>query len=276
MKLNKIRQCLIYALPEFFDTNGHVKDGGRDNVEEAIFQYVPINGGERALRKCTGRQLYWAIFAQYLAKCDYRNQPIKWYETLEINPEDENIDWEQMYKGYSSKLEADVAWRYMHGKVADLVFLRRSNRVLSDNCNVCQSRGNIQHVFFECRKLGQLHEKVKTIAEQIMPNNPYCLRRFTFGYDDSDKDDYRPKLLNYIVTLAKTCINSVNFRALHDENNAVQEEYLREFQIKLKGKILVEFNYYKLCNNLRGFEKKWLCGQILASYDQRRGLHFNI
>lgn len=185
----------------------------------------------------------------------------KWTETME--PDFMVRDrWRVLYKPPIEKRTADLQWRLIHRAIATNRHVAHLNPAVGGCCSFCSAEETIEHLFLQCLRLGGLLELLDSWFQGI--GEEFSHKVFIGGLKYKVLDRGKLCLLNYLIGTAKLAIWKTRKNKELKVGSTNVEMMLK---CMVKGRIKIEFSYYKLINDVERFLRIWGINEVLCVFD---------
>lgn len=235
----------LALIPDFGDNDGIFLD----NVEP-----VP-------LRRSGGHMFYRLCVKALNQKGLNQKVDTPWRSVLglgnEVKPE-----WRALYKPPLVKRVGDLQWRVLHGILAVNAFISVIRPEVSSNCPFCFERETVFHAFMNCPRLIVFFSVLERLFECF--NVTFSMKVFIFGFKYVKK--HRPvcQLLNFILGQAKMAI----YMSRKNKIECGQDQDIAAvFAALVKSRLLIDFHFYKVTENVQLFEDTWCLNGVLCSVE---------
>ena len=215
----------------------------------------------------TGKQLYHACVKVFNKKCLMNRVDTPWRTVLGLSP-DRTPEWRAFYKPPLVKRVGDLQWRILHGAVAVNSFVSILNPNVGQECPFCFQRETIFHAFSQCVRLRTLFLILQRLFSKFGAD--FSTEVFILGFRYTRRRQNECKLLNFILGQAKMAIY-VSRRNKVDQMPGDDVTVL--FPALVKARVLVDFRFYEMMQDLETFVDLWCCKQVLCTIIDNK-LHF--
>lgn len=206
-----------------------------------------------------GKQLYKVCVKFFNKKGLHKKVDTPWRDVLRLN---ENVrpEWRALYKPPLTKKTADIHWRVLHGIIAVNAFVSILNSESSQDCPFCSERETVFHCFTYCFRLKPLFEMLKAIFNCF--NEVFSVQTLICGFKYTRSRSGECQLLNFVLGKAKMAIYISRRNHVEQRNDS---DVVQVFKVMVKSRIIVDFRFYKVMNNLMKFESIWCYREALCS-----------
>lgn len=177
--------------------------------------------------------------------------------------------WRSLYKPPTEKRTADLQWRVVHWAIAINKHVAHFDPNVVKECVFCNAEETVDHVFLYCFRLRKnfqtLEDWFRKLGEVFSPAN------FIFGLKYVAAKKKTMSLINFIVGEAKLAIWLTRKRKIKGECSVDPE---LTFKALITARIRAEFAFYKITNNLMGFNGMWGIENFLCVVDEEEILIF--
>ena len=257
-ELSHIRQTLRDLFPKLFDKRGATTtpDEGTESFLHLNFPTPDIKINDiKSESNFPSKHLYTVFNNELNTLPDNPRTP--WHrDILQMNT---TIPWKNVYKSPISKKEGDVQYRLLHKILPSQEVLHYIDRSLPKTCGWCgpSEKGTLLHLFFHCPSIQPALNLLHRCITQLLPTMTltfetyWCLIHHSRGRPRENVD-----LANYLIVSFKA---SVYWLYVHSNF----KDCLHTWKYRIKSKIIIEYRYYQLQNNVPLFLKKWgLCNMF--------------
>lgn len=220
------------------------------------------------LSGASGKQLYNACVKVLNKKCLASRVDTPWRNVLKLSV---NVkpEWRALYKPPLPKKLGDLQWRILHGAIAVNTFVSVLNPTVGQECPFCYQRESVFHAFLQCTRLRPLFASLEQFFDHC--NEEFSAETFILGFRYVKRKQNVCRLINFILGEAKMAIYVTR-------RNRVEEipgtELSDVFPSLVKSRVLVDFRFFKLMNDLETFEARWCYKNALCSVLNEE-LHFS-
>ena len=259
-ELSYVHETLITDFPAFFCTNGlrHSDLPLRDLAARIISPFsVKVNDNTN-LFTMSSRILY-RLFNRSL-NCLSISPFTLWHEIGVLSPS-VPINWTENYRLPSSKRDGDIQYKLMHNVLPSLAVLHHINPDIPSHCGWCDERGTILHLFFFCESLQPTLNLLHRLLSCLLPNVKINFELYwTLVSHARGRRREAVRLSNFLITSLKS-----TFYWLYRTSRFINP--LPLWTLRVKNKIILDYEFYKLKNNLPAFNKRWSFNDSLFTID---------
>ena len=211
------------------------------------------------LSSVSGKQLYQACVKVFNKRVLNGKVDTPWRTVLRLG-QDIRPEWRSLYKPPLDKRVGDLQWRILHGAIAVNAFISVLNQEVDQECPFCPQRETIFHAFVQCIRLKPLFVVLEHLFNCF--NKVFTMETFIFGFRYVQRRQNECKLLNFILGQAKMAIY---LSRKNKVNNQSGDDALILFSALIKYRILIDFRFYKLMQDLESFESIWCIHRALCT-----------
>lgn len=208
---------------------------------------------------CSGKTLYKYCAVIFNKRMLNKKIDTPWRDFLQLN-ENTKPEWRALHKPPLTKKIGDLQWRILHGAVAVNAFISILNPEIDAECPFCTERETIFHAFVKCARLEFLFMVLENIF--LRCNETFTMVSFILGFKYVLKKRFVCQLLNFVLGQAKLAVYMSRKKKV--EQN-LRQNIVAMFSNMVKARILIDFAYYKLMDDLITFEGIWCYNQALCS-----------
>lgn len=169
-------------------------------------------------------------------------------------------EWRSLYKPPLLKKVADLQWRVLHTAVAVNSFISVLNPDVNHDCPFCTLRETVFHCFIDCCRLVPLFSMLEDLFKLF--GVVFSKQLFILGYRYSQKKREQCQLFNFILGRAKM---AVYMSRRNKVEGLTDDDAVFVFVKMLKSRLRIDFNYYRLMNDLGKFSIIWCHKDVLCS-----------
>ena len=171
------------------------------------------------------------------------------------------ITWTEIYRLPSSKRDGDIQYKLMHNAVPSLPVLHHLNSEISPLCVRCGERGTILHLFFFCKFLKPALDLLHHLISSLLPTVRVKFEHYwTLVSCARGRCREAVHLANYLIITLKSILYWLY-------RNSHSFDPLPPWKLRIKNRILLDYEFYKLQNNLDAFHKRWSHSDLLFSVE---------
>ena len=161
------------------------------------------------------------------------------------------LQWKNIYQLPTSKKEGDLQFRLFHNFLPSLAVLHPLNPDISSFCGWCGEKGSIHHLFITCPAIQPALNLLHSLLNRLLPS-------LQFNFDlywaliphAKGRNREAVRLANFLII---SCKNVIYF--LYRTSRFTDP--LTVWQHRLKHRILLEYTFFQLSNNINAFSNKW-------------------
>ncbi len=170
--------------------------------------------------------------------------------------------WRALYKPPIEKRTADLQWRIIHRAIATNRYVAHLNPAVGGECRFCMVEETVEHLFLRCSRLGSLFRLLNAWFRGF--GEEFSNEVFIGGLKYKVVDRGKVCLLNYLIGTAKLAMWKTR-KNKELELGSIDAEMMLKCMVK--GRIKMEFSYYKLINNVESFLEIWGINEVLCVTD---------
>lgn len=178
--------------------------------------------------------------------------------------------WRVFYKPPLIKNTGDLQWRNLHAAVAVNAFISVINPSVNGQCVFCGLRETVFRCFLDCVRLKSLFVLLSQVFLKF--GEKFTLNAFIFGTGYSQKQILTWQQISFVIGQAKLAIYISRKNTIE---NRPGQDIMPLFKAYVKSRIVVDFKYYKLINDLASFLMQWCYKNIFCAV-MEGGLSFSL
>ncbi|XP_041461539.1 uncharacterized protein LOC121412845 [Lytechinus variegatus] len=189
-----------------------------------------------------------------------RTQVTHWHEIGILSPST-LINWTEIYYYPSSKKDGDTQYKLLHNVLPSLAVLHHLNSDISSSCGWCGKKGTILHLFIECTSIQPALDLLHHLLSCLLPevNIDFDLY-WTLVPHARGRSREAVRLSNFlIVSLKSTLYWLYRTSRFFDP--------LPFWKFRIKNRVIIDYEFYKLQSNLALFLKTWSPNNVLFLLD---------
>jgi len=174
--------------------------------------------------------------------------------------------WQNIYGGIKENNICDLEYLCIHNVLTTNTVAYKAGTVDSPLCSFCkQENETILHLFTECPTIQELLSYVFKIIFKISTksSNIDIQQSIIFGFPDKS-DKYNWAIINYLLGLAKCCINTRRYIYI---NNKHTLQLIPYFKRKLEVKVQFDYERYQKWDDLIQFENLYANNNSIVRMD---------
>ena len=176
------------------------------------------------------------------------------------------VAWSEIYQVPASKKDGDVQFKLLYNVLPSLAVLHHMNPNISSSCGWCGERGTTLHLLFLCPliqpALGLLHH----LLSRLLPTAKLNFELYwTLIPRVRGRCRETVRLSNFLIISLKSTLYWL-YRTSHFVDP------LPIWTFRIKNKIILDFEFYKLQNNLCAFIKRWSQNNSIFFLDNNTNL----
>ena len=251
-ELSAAQECIINAFPNTFN-----KNGARRPPIEMITDFYSLHEPPPDIRlgDSVSPAAFHTKYVYSVINAEVNTLPPKprtpWHNNV-LQPEN-TIPWTNIYRLPVSKKEGDIQYRLIHKILPSQEVLHHLNPSLPKTCGWCgpQGKGDLLHLFFKCPHLQPALQLLHSLIRRTFPNLKLDFAIFWCLLHNKKGPKRRSiYLCNYFIISLKATV----YWLYINENF---KDILQTWKYRMKSKMYIEFNYYKLKNDVKSFIEKW-------------------
>lgn len=216
------------------------------------------------LQNSSGKQMY-KLLVKILNKDKLKGRAdTSWRVHLGLGSEVRPA-WRALYKPPLSKKVGDLQWRVLHGAVAVNSFISVLNPTVDERCPFCFKRETVFHCFLDCSRLNPLFEFLERMFGLF--GEIFSPQTFILGFNYCQKRRVKCELLNFILGQAKM---AVYISRREKVEQLVDCEPKTTLIRMIRTRVNIDFNFYRLMDDLETFENMWCYKTILCSLSKKQ------
>lgn len=238
------------------------------NLDGCTGPLLSRNPNTMLLSMVTGKQWYQACVKVFNKKSLESRVDTPWSAALKLNS-GVRPEWRALYKPPLAKRVCDLQWRILHGAVAVNAFVSVINRNVSQECPFCYQRETVFHAFTLCLRLEPLFCMLKDVFGAF--SEDFSTETFVLGFKYVKKRQNVCKILNFILGQAKMAIYITRRNKVEQQPGT---NVIALFPALVKARVLVDFRFYELMQNLETFKDVWCVKEAICTVKENE-LHFS-
>lgn len=247
-----LKQCLF---PEVFITPHSYQDV---KEERPLLSFRELE--HESFLEINKKQLYIVCVKITFSKQLIEKKDTKWRSFLSVSQE-QVPSWRLFYKSPLPKRSGDLQWRILHCAMPTKTFLFKCNSEILPVCSFCNVLETIFHTFCECQRLCALFSFLEGMLSSL--GWVFSKTIFIFGCKYSCSQRENCTLSNFLIGQAKLSI----WKAYKIENEGKTINILALFKALVKSRIKLEYEYYKMNDDMLSFGMKWCLSTNLFSLE---------
>lgn len=216
------------------------------------------------------RALYLACVKTVNFRCLKDVQETKWADFVGADSSPRQ-SWRSLYKRPIEKRVGDLQWRLVHGILSTNRHLARIDPSVSDRCPFCGVSETLFHVFCQCSRLGPLSVLLKDWGIRFL--GKFDIGCFIYGPKYSVANKNKVIILNFLYGAAKLAIWCTRKNRIKGRGGTDPVLMVRGLVMK---RLMVEFTYYSLIDDVDSFFAVWGVGSLLCEPDDFSGFVLNV
>ena len=259
LELSQLHETLTDLFPSFFSSSG------------LRHRIAPLIDLAQYITSPFSIKINDNNFFTMTTKCIHRllNRQVNSLPTFTLTPWHKNgvlsdsasIAWTEIYRLPSFKRDGDVQYKLLHNVVPSLPVLHHLNPDISPFCGWCGERGTVLHLFFSCNFIQPALNHLHHLLSDILPTVTFKFEHYwTLISCVRGRCKGAVRLANFLIITFKSTLFW-----LYRTSRFIDPLPLWKFRIK--DKILLDYEFYKLQNNSHAFHKRWSYSDSLFSIE---------
>ena len=211
----------------------------------------------------------YRLMKRHLNCYDSSSSPTFWHESKVISC-DTKIIWTEIYAPPTVKKDGDTQYKLLHNVLPSLPVLHHFNDDISPECGWCGEMGTIIHLFIQCpaiqESLNVLHELMTKLITNIHIDFDLYWALVPHA---SGRCREAVRLCNFLIISFKSTIYW-----LYRTRNI--SDPLVVWKSKLKNRIILDYEFFKLQNNVAAFTKRWCVNNAFCSINDSFELTWSV
>ncbi len=176
-----------------------------------------------------------------------------------------------MYKPPIEKRSGDLQWRIVHGSIATNRYRAHFDPLAGIGCPFCELQETVFHLFADCSRLLPLFEILGGWCQTL--GEVFTLELYIYGpkYKRSKREIYQ--LLNFIFGQAKLAVWLSRKSKI---GGMGQTDVVLIYEGLMKSRLRIEFEYYRLNENIEEFKFKWAINNCICDVDYNGNLQIYV
>ena len=251
-ELSTIQECISNKFPNVFNQKGARRPPNELAINLYSMDEPPpdIRLGDNVAPASFPTKFIYTIINSEVNTLPPRPRT-PWHNSV-LQPEI-TVPWTNIYRLPVSKKEGDVQYRLLHRILPSQEVLHHLNPTLQKTCGWCGPRvkGDLIHLFFKCPHLQPALQLLHRLIRQILPNLKLNFVVFwCLIHNDRSQTRRSVDLCNYLNISLKA---TIYWLYIHDNF----KDILQTWKYRIKSKMYIEFNYYKLKTEIPSLIQRW-------------------
>ena len=167
------------------------------------------------------------------------------------------INWTEVYQLPSAKKDGDVQYKLLHNVLPSLAVLHHLNPDIPSSCGWCGEKGTITHLFIRCPLIQPSLDLLHRLIACLLPTVKIDFELY-WALVPHARGRCREavRLSNFLIIGLKSTLYWLYRKCCFYDP-------ISFWVLRIKSKILLEYEFYKLHNNLVAFNKRWSCNDAI-------------
>lgn len=212
------------------------------------------------------KKSFYCLCVKFLNLKSLREIPeTKWGNFVEIGTTPKGC-WRSLYKAPIEKRSGDLQWRISHWILATNRYKNHLNPVQGDKCIFCGLSETMAHLIIGCSRLFRLFDMLRDLCQNL--GFIFTNSLFIFGPKYNALNKKKIVLTNFLLGKAKLAVWLTRKNKILLDSNT---DPLDLFRILVKSRLVMEYKYYELVNDVDSFFLVWGVENILCQPNEEGG-----
>lgn len=262
LDLSRLHKEISGLFPRFFSNSGlrlSAASAYLHNLTEPVTSPFSIITKDNKNILATPTKSIYRIFNRAINFLP-RAQVTHWHEAGLLSPS-KLINWTEIYCYPSSKKDGDTQYKLLHNVLPSLAVLHHLNPDISSSCGWCGKKGTILHLFIECTSIQPALDLLHHLLSSLLPevNIDFDLY-WTLVPHARGRNREAVRLSNFFIVILKSTLYW-----LYRTSRFLDP--LPFWKLRIKNRVILDYEFHKLQNNLVLFHKIWSYNNVLFLSD---------